>query len=116
MQRKRVELGARCIITKNTTAKRQFDPGTRAAIAARAVSRWLRADLDLLVRRTGRRNTRPLLRDGNPREILSRLIDQRYPVYAEADIVVDSVDAPPEVTVQRVLDALAAHRQEAAAG
>ena len=93
-----------------------MDPETRAAIAKRATSVWLRADLDLLVRRTSRRNTRPLLRTGDPKEILGRLIEERYPTYAEADITVDSVDAPPQVTVQRVLDALAAHRQEAAAG
>lgn len=93
-----------------------MDPKTRKTIARRAVSVWLRADLDLLVRRTSRRNTRPLLRTGDPREILGRLIDERYPVYAKADITVDSEDAPPEKTVKRVLDALAAHGQEAAAG
>jgi shikimate kinase len=92
-----------------------MDPETREAIARRATSVWLRADLDLLLRRTGRRNTRPLLRTGDPKEILGRLIDERYPTYAMADIVVDSVDAPPEVTVQRVLDALTAHRREEAA-
>lgn len=93
-----------------------MDIKTRKTIARRAVSVWLRADLDLLVRRTSRRNTRPLLRTGDPREILGRLIDERYPVYAKADITVDSEDAPPEKTVKRVLDALAAHGQEAAAG
>lgn len=93
-----------------------MDPKTRKTIARRAVSVWLRADLDLLVRRTSRRNTRPLLRTGDPREILGRLIDARYPVYAKADITIDSEDGPPEKTVQRVLDALAAHGQEAAAG
>lgn len=93
-----------------------MDPKTRKTIARHAVSVWLRADLDLLVRRTSRRNTRPLLRTGDPREILGRLIDERYPVYAKADITVDSEDAPPEKTVKRVLDALAAHGQEAAAG
>ena len=92
-----------------------MDPETRKAIAARAVSIWLRADLDLLVQRPGRRDTRPLLKTGDPRQILGRLIDQRYPVYAEADITVDSLDAPAEKTVKRVLDALRAHGREAAA-
>ena len=63
---------------------------TRALIAARAVSVWIRADLDTLVERTGRKDTRPLLRDGDPRAILARLMVERHPVYAEADITVDS--------------------------
>ncbi len=78
------------------------DPRTRAAIHGRAISVWLRADLDLLLKRTGRRNNRPLLKRGDPREILEGLMAQRYPVYGEADVVVDSVDGPPEVTVERV--------------
>ena len=83
-----------------------MDPQTRALIHQRATSIWLRADVDLLLRRTSRRNNRPLLKRGNPREILSDLIDKRYPVYAEADVVVDSVDGPPEVTLARVKEAL----------
>ncbi|HEY9548368.1 MAG TPA: hypothetical protein VIR45_02605, partial [Kiloniellaceae bacterium] len=55
---------------------------------------------------TARRNNRPLLKRGDPREILGRLIDERYPVYAEADVVVDSVDGPPEMTLARVMDGL----------
>ncbi len=83
-----------------------MDPRTRVEIRKRAVSVWLRADLDLLLKRTARRNNRPLLKRGNPREILDRLIDERYPVYAEADVVVDSVDGPPELTVERVHSAV----------
>jgi shikimate kinase len=75
---------------------------TRAAIHERAISVWLRADLDLLLKRTGRRNNRPLLKRGDPRAILKGLMAERYPVYSEADIVVDSVDGPPEITVERV--------------
>ena len=52
---------------------------------------------------------RPLLKGGDPREILARLMEHRYPVYEQADIVVDSVDAPAEVTVPPVLDALEAY-------
>ncbi len=86
-----------------------MDAGTRRAIAGTGVSVWLRADLELLLRRTSRRSKRPLLRRGNPRETLSRLIGERYPVYAEADITVDSVDGPPDETVDRVLEALKRH-------
>ncbi len=84
-----------------------MDPRTRAEIRKRAVSVWLRADLDLLLKRTARRNHRPLLKRGDPREILDRLIDERYPVYAEADVVVESKDGPPELTVERVHSAVA---------
>jgi len=84
-----------------------MDTRIRAAIRARAVSVWLRADLDLLLKRTARRNNRPLLKRGEPREILDGLMDERHPVYAEADIAVDSVDGPPEVTVGRVYQAVA---------
>lgn len=83
-----------------------MDPRTRALIRERAISIWLRAGLDLLHRRVSRRNDRPLLQVENPRERLAELMDQRYPVYAEADITVDSADGPPEVTLDRVIAAL----------
>ncbi len=86
-----------------------MDPETRALIHERATSVWLRADVDLLVRRTARRNNRPLLKRGDPREILKKLIDERYPVYAEADVVADSVDGPPEMTLARVMEGLRRH-------
>ena len=86
-----------------------IDPATQKAIRARGISIWLRADLDLLLRRTSRRNNRPLLKRGDPRAILQDLMTQRYPIYAKADITVDSADGPPEVTLDRVLAALQAH-------
>lgn len=64
---------------------------TRTAIAERAISVWLKADLDVLVSRTEGRTHRPLLNKGNPRDILRDLIDQRYPVYGFADLHVESV-------------------------
>lgn len=79
----------------------------RDAIAQFGVSVWLRADIDLLVRRVGRRNNRPLLKQGDARETLLRLRDERYPVYALADIVVDSADAPHEEVVDMILARLA---------
>jgi len=85
-----------------------MDPRTRAAIRERAISIWLRADLDLLVRRTGRRGDRPLLQVEDPRAKLAELMDSRYPVYAEADLTVDSQDGPPDATLERVLEALSA--------
>jgi len=85
-----------------------MDPPTRALIAHRAISLWLRADLDVLVARVSRRSNRPLLKQGDPRAILAELIERRYPVYAEADVIVDSGGGSPEVTVTRAIAALAA--------
>lgn len=83
-----------------------IDDETRARIKQSALSIWIRADLDLLVKRTSGRDHRPLLKTGDPREILARLIDARYPIYAQADIIVDSTDEPPEVTVAKICQEL----------
>jgi shikimate kinase len=83
-----------------------MDPSTRALIKERAVSIWLKAELDQLLKRIGRRNDRPLLQNVDPRAKLEELIQVRYPVYAEADLTVESTDGPPDVTVQRVLRAI----------
>lgn len=87
-----------------------LDAETRERIATKGISVWLRADIDTLVRRTSRRNNRPLLKNGEPREILTRLMKQRHPIYQLADIVVDSFDAPAEETLQHVFDAVEAFR------
>lgn len=87
------------------------NPETRAALLASAVCVWLRADLDLLVFRTAGRTTRPLLLTGDPRTILGDLMEKRYPLYAEAQVVVDTRNEPSENTVARVVAALDAFRQ-----
>lgn len=79
---------------------------TRDAIRGRGISVWLRADLDLLLRRVSRRKNRPLLRNENPRQTLEKLMEERYPVYAEADIVVDSGDRPPGTIVDNVIESI----------
>lgn len=81
----------------------------RKIIVEKGISVWLRADLDILVERTGRRGGRPLLENGNPEEILKDLMDERYPVYAEADIIVESQDVPIDETVNETADALSAY-------
>ncbi len=83
---------------------------TRALIGEKAVSVWLRADLDLLVNRTAGRTHRPLLSRGNPRDILAGLIKARYPIYAEADIEVESrPNQTHEKMVSRIIAALKDH-------
>jgi len=92
-----------------------MDQETRARIREHGISVWLRAELDVLLRRVSRRSNRPLLKQGDPREVLERLIAVRHPVYAEADLVVDSDDSPAESTVDRVIAALAARQRSAPA-
>jgi shikimate kinase len=84
-----------------------MDPSTREAIKRRGVSIWLRADLDVLLARVSRRSNRPLLQQDDPRDVLAGLIEQRYPVYAEADLVIDSGEGPAEQTVTRAIATLA---------
>ena len=80
---------------------------TREKIREKGISIWLRADIDLLLRRVSRRNNRPLLRQGDPREVLEKLMAEREPIYAQADIIVDSVDGPRDTMVNKVMEALA---------
>lgn len=79
---------------------------TRLAIRAKGISVWLRADFEVLMKRIKRRNDRPLLKTDDPAATLRALIDQRYPVYAEADIAIDSRDVLHDVIVDEILDAL----------
>jgi len=94
----------RCVIATGGGA--YMHPETRRRIEESAITVWLRADLDILVERTGRRGGRPLLEQGNPREILKSLIDQRHPVYANADIIIDTGPDGHDITVQRIVTAL----------
>lgn len=83
-----------------------MDAETRALIHEHAISVWLRADLEVLFKRVNRRSHRPLLKTTDPKATLARLIELRYPVYAEANIIVDSKDGPIEGMVERVIDAI----------
>ncbi len=83
-----------------------MDPKTRALMREKAITVWLRADLDVLFERVKRRGHRPLLRQGDPRDVLARLMQQRYPVYAEADLTVESTAQPAERTTEEVIEAL----------
>jgi shikimate kinase len=85
---------------------------TRQSIKAHAVSVWLRADLDVLLKRVAKRGGRPLLENRDPAEVLQKLMDARYPVYAEADITVESIDVQHTQMVLEVLKALADYRPQ----
>jgi shikimate kinase len=80
---------------------------TRKLIKDKGVSIWLRAGFDVLMRRIKRRTDRPLLHTADPDATLKRLIDERYPVYALAELAIESRDVSHEVIVEEVIAALA---------
>ncbi|XUU59738.1 shikimate kinase [Erythrobacter sp. HA6-11] len=82
------------------------DAETRALILESAIAVWIDAELETLVERTGRRNTRPLLRNGDPAEILGRLLEERRSHYSQAQIRVVSCDGPHMRTVDAILEEL----------
>jgi shikimate kinase len=82
---------------------------TRAAVQAHGVSVWLKADLDLLMERVSKKQNRPLLKNGDPRGVLAKLMDERYPVYGTADITVPTRDERKEVIAAEAIDALSRH-------
>ncbi|MCZ8099963.1 MAG: shikimate kinase [Burkholderiales bacterium] len=79
---------------------------TRERIDENGVSIWLRAEFDVLMRRVRKRSNRPLLKTADPEGTLRKLIEDRYPVYALADVTVHSRDVPHETVVQDIVDAL----------
>lgn len=88
---------------------------TREAIAGHGVSVWLKAELDLLMDRVSKKQNRPLLKNPDPRAVLERLMGERYPVYATADLTVPTRDERKEVIAAEVLEALCGHFDVAAA-
>ncbi|HXC55803.1 MAG TPA: shikimate kinase [Rhizomicrobium sp.] len=80
-----------------------MDAATRETLKREAVTVWLKAPVEVLLARTQRRDTRPLLRDGDPRETLERLLAERAPVYALADHTLDAEDGPHTASVERIV-------------
>lgn len=79
---------------------------TRALIKKKAISIWLKADIDILAKRVARKDTRPLLAGKDPKQVLESLAAVRYPIYAEADITVESGDLPHQATVEAIIEAV----------
>ena len=82
------------------------DPATRARLKENAVTVWIKAPVGVLLARVKRRDNRPLLRDGDPRETLERLLRERTPIYTEAEIAVESDEGPHSHAVDRIVAAL----------
>lgn len=79
---------------------------TRDRVHESAISVWLKADLPTLVTRVSRRSDRPFLQEGTQEETLTRLIEERYPFFESANVIVDTFDEPTAATVERVIVAL----------
>ncbi|ODT69306.1 MAG: shikimate kinase [Pelagibacterium sp. SCN 63-23] len=88
------------------------NPDTRALVKAEAVSVWLKADVDVLFERVSRRSNRPLLKTADPKATLEKLVADRYPIYAEADVTVVSRDVPQDNVAGDVVSALLNHLKQ----
>jgi len=86
-----------------------IDTNTRALMKERAISVWLKAPLDVLMKRVSKRDHRPLLKEDDPQAVMQRLIEERYPIYAEADITIETGAGPHNTAVSAILSALRAH-------
>lgn len=82
------------------------DPQTRAAVLEKGIAVWIDCDIDTLVERTSRRATRPLLKQGDPRDILTRLAQERAPFYGQAHIRVVSETGPHADTARAIIEAI----------
>jgi shikimate kinase len=89
-----------------------MDPKTRALVKSRAISVWLKTDLDVLARRVGRKDNRPLVVGKDPLDVLQAQAEARYPAYAEADVTVETGDCAHHVAVDQLLRALGAYVEE----
>jgi shikimate kinase len=90
-------------------------PQSREAIRAKGISVWLKAEYDVLMKRIKRRSDRPLLKTEDPGETLRRLMQERDPVYAEADVIVHSRDVPHEIIIAEIISAVAQRLEEISA-
>ena len=92
-----------------------LNPDTRTHLKRHAVTVWLKADLSIVARRVAKRDTRPLLRGKDPAEILKGLAEARYPIYAEADLVVETGGGAHAEAVEAIIKALTDHQAETGA-
>lgn len=90
-----------------------IDQATREEMRARAISVWLKAPLEVLMRRVERRDDRPLLKSDDPQKVMQKLMDDRYPIYAQADLIVESTNGPHNSAVVSVIEALKARQAKA---
>lgn len=86
-----------------------INPQTRALMKQQAITIWLRAPLDVLLKRVMKRDHRPLLKEDDPHAVMQRLMDERYPIYAEADLTIDTTNTPHHTAAAAIIAALRQH-------
>jgi shikimate kinase len=89
-----------------------MNPETAELVFGKALTVWLKADLDILLERTARNDKRPLLKAGNPEDILKSLMEKRYPVYGRAEVHLQTDASEPDVAAGRLLSMMAAYLKE----
>jgi shikimate kinase len=89
-----------------------MDSTTREKVSARGISVWLKADVDVLLKRVKKRGGRPLLKNGDPEKVLTDLLQTRGAIYEQADVTVVSREVPHETMVAETLDGLLAYLSE----
>jgi shikimate kinase len=89
-----------------------INDNTRRHITRGGISLWLKADIEVLWERVNKRDHRPLLKTENPKATLAALMEKRYPIYAEADLTIESRDVRKEIIVTEVLAAIAGIEQK----
>jgi shikimate kinase len=99
--------GAPCVVATGGGAWMRGE--TRERIRAKGVSVWLKAESDVLLRRVKRRSDRPLLQTADPAATIDKLVAERYPLYAEADLTLLSREVPHDRIVDECIAALAGH-------
>ena len=99
--------GAPCVVATGGGAWMRAE--TRERIRARGISIWLKADSEVLLRRVKRRSDRPLLQTADPAATIEKLVAERYPIYAEADLTLLSREVPHDRIVDECLCALAGY-------
>ncbi len=98
--------GTPCILATGGGAF--MNPSIREAIQEKALSVWLKAEVEVLLERVSRRDSRPLLKSGDKKQILERLMEERYPIYEQAHITIDSGHSSHEKVVDAIIQAVAA--------
>lgn len=94
-----------CVISTGGSAF--IDDVNRKLIKEKSISIWLRADYDTILERVSRRNTRPTLKTGNKADLVDQLIKERYPIYEEANLCVNSGDGPHMIIVDDIISKIA---------
>ena len=94
------------MVPTDAMGRNEIKTGILRARTTDTVSVWINVPLEILIERVGRRDTRPMLKDGDPAEIMTRLFREREPLYAQADLTINSEDLPHKSAVENTLNLL----------